>query len=1187
MSFSRRQRKTAAVFSLGHRWLLLLCAVACAICAPPSNAYVLIGGKWADGDVTLHLGLAGGFSLQDGSPSFNDSAADALTTWNLYMHRIRFVGADAYNPAPADGVNSVAFASKVFGDDFGSNTLAVTTYYSAGPHIFDERDVLFNNAVRWDSYRGAIQGSGPTGLYDLHRVALHEFGHVLGLDHPDEHGQPGRTAIMNSIISNLDHLADDDIAGARALYPGSITSSLFQLSVEVGNPFQYQIAANIGQTSYSAVGMPAGLTVDANSGVISGTPTQTGSFQITITATRDWDSVSAVLPLVVRPRQITSSVFLNTRSGDPFTYKITADNMPTSFNATNLPPGLQLDTTTGVISGTPRTSGVFMIDLSALGNFGAATAQLRLTVNPLPLTSSTAPVTFLIGDFFTYQITAGNNPVTYSATGLPAGLTLDPNTGLITGRPTVSGTFNVVLRATSAVSEAGATLTITVQPPRITNPTVPEASIGIPYNYGFVATHPATFSATNLPPGLTIDTSGVISGTPTTIGSFFPQITAHTAFGDAFATPFINVLGPRIIVSPSYSTPIGSAASVQVIVSHPASSFTASNLPTGLVIDPSTGVISGVPTLSGFYTVLVSAQTAFGTAKGSIAINVMPVPVVTTTATPIASVASINLGAGTMLVDDQRQRLYYAVGSKIHVIDTNSFAIIGTIQLEANAGSLAFSRDRSKLWSAPGQSYYIAQVDLETLTFVRSLTPAAPVTTLREGDGNRLYVNNGYGQIVQLDATTGALQQTLFNTTGSAYLNISPDAQTLYVGDGSRIARVDISSPTAVVQSPQLTNVPDAQDIVVSHDGKTLCLTGPSLAGRLLSASNLTFLGALTSASAGTPIAFAPDDSRIYAQGSGIRVYEAGTLKQIEWLAPDGNSFGAMVVAPSNKHLFMMTGTGVRVYPVIDPPAPPSSPAPHSLVNVSTRLRALTADDVPIGGFIIEGTAPKKVVVRAIGPSLKNFGVSGALADPMIELHAGDGSVVASNDNWNAQRQEVISSGKWPTDEHEAAVVATLNPGSYTAIVRGLNNTTGIALVEVYDIDPASSSRITNLSTRGKVETGDNVMIGGFIIAGDQPTQVLVRATGPSLTQYGVAGALDDSTLDLFDGNGAKLASNDDWMSDQPNDIMASGHAPSDPREAAIARTLAPGSYTAIVRGKNNSTGVALVEIYNLEPPAN
>ena len=205
------------------------------------------------------------------------------------------------------------------------------------------------------------------------------------------------------------------------------------------------------------------------------------------------------------------------------------------------------------------------------------------------------------------------------------------------------------------------------------------------------------------------------------------------------------------------------------------------------------------------------------------------------------------------------------------------------------------------------------------------------------------------------------------------------------------------------------------------------------------------------------------------------------------------------------------------------------SPSSIPLLNISTRLNVGVGDNVLIGGFIVIGTDPKKVLLRAIGPSLTSFGVPDALADPVIELHNPDMSVV-TNDNWrDTQEQEIMDTTIPPTNDLESAIVATLEPGSYTAIVRGKNDTTGIGLVEVYDLDEAADSELANISTRGFVDTGDNVMIGGFIVGSGVDTTVVVRAIGPSLGDLGVSNPLQDPTLELHGTNGDLLASDDDW----------------------------------------------------------
>jgi hypothetical protein len=273
-----------------------------------------------------------------------------------------------------------------------------------------------------------------------------------------------------------------------------------------------------------------------------------------------------------------------------------------------------------------------------------------------------------------------------------------------------------------------------------------------------------------------------------------------------------------------------------------------------------------------------------------------------------------------------------------------------------------------------------------------------------------------------------------------------------------------------------------------------------------------------------------------------------------------------------------------------------------TLGNISTRAFVQTGDNVMIGGFIVEGAEPKRVVIRAIGPELTQHGVPNALANPTLELYDNTGALIASNNNWVAtiiggiitsdQVAAIRASGFAPSDPRESAMIVNLPPGNYTAIVRGVANTTGVALAEVYDLTPAPDSLLGNISTRSFVQTGDNVMIGGVIVQGTQPRRVILRAIGPELTQYGVPNPLADPTLELHDSTGALIASNNNWQhtiiggiitSDQVAAIRASGHAPGDPRESAIIATLPPGNYTAIVRGVNNTTGVGLVEVYDLD----
>ena len=292
-----------------------------------------------------------------------------------------------------------------------------------------------------------------------------------------------------------------------------------------------------------------------------------------------------------------------------------------------------------------------------------------------------------------------------------------------------------------------------------------------------------------------------------------------------------------------------------------------------------------------------------------------------------------------------------------------------------------------------------------------------------------------------------------------------------------------------------------------------------------------------------------------------------------------GSGFSRTADDPAVTNAVGGDGTDIGAFEVQAAP----TPTPTTFGNISTRLRVETGDNVLIGGLIITGTQPKKVIVRAIGPSLP---LAGVLADPTLELHDGAGILIASNDNWMdaPNKQEIIDSTIPPSNDLESAILTTLDPGLYTGIVRGVNDTTGIGLVEAYDLDNTVDSNLANISTRGLVQIGDNVMIGGFILVGTDGQKVIVRAIGPSLGDFGVADPLADPTLELHDVNGVLVATNDDWRNDQEAEIMATNLAPTNDAESAIVQTLAPSLYTAIVRGKNNTIGVALVEVYNLGP---
>ncbi len=322
-----------------------------------------------------------------------------------------------------------------------------------------------------------------------------------------------------------------------------------------------------------------------------------------------------------------------------------------------------------------------------------------------------------------------------------------------------------------------------------------------------------------------------------------------------------------------------------------------------------------------------------------------------------------------------------------------------------------------------------------------------------------------------------------------------------------------------------------------------------------------------------TTLDWSPDGSALVFDASPQYVDSSGARYQLA--QPGSDQVYIVNVDGSGLRQLRGAGSGMPAW------APAVVLQPGSLGNISTRLVAGTGDNALIGGFIITGTQPKKVIIRAIGPSLS---LPGKLADPTLELRDGSGTLLEANDNWgdSPNKQAIIDSGVPPTNNLESAIVRTLpaNNAGYTAILRGANNGTGVGVVEAYDLDRTADSRLANISTRGLVQTGDNVLFAGTIVVGQTSQKVIIRAIGPSLS---VPGKLADPMLELRDSNGAVVESNDNWV-DSPNKqaIIDSGVPPTNNLESAIVRTLSANNatYTAIVRGVNNSTGIAVVEVY-------
>jgi hypothetical protein len=486
------------------------------------------------------------------------------------------------------------------------------------------------------------------------------------------------------------------------------------------------------------------------------------------------------------------------------------------------------------------------------------------------------------------------------------------------------------------------------------------------------------------------------------------------------------------------------------------------------------------------------------------------------------------------------------------------------------------------------------------------------------------YQGSGWTPLRQIDLDTNAISIRT-DAPGSGFGEVRQNTQIHRSASGTRLFFMESnisSGPIFTYSAASNTFGPSFDtnaflDIgsasgAVNHNGTLIGLRTYASPASLNTAPDFNFVHSFNAIDSG--IAFNGIRSILYGVNSNtdeIIAYNTTTYAELfrlsigEDIGFISNLFatGTLVASADGQWLALETDSGIRLFQVAGGPAPTPTPTPASqLSNISTRAFVQTGDNVVIGGFIVQGTDQKRVIVRAIGPELTQYGVPDVLTNPTLELHDSTGALIASNDNWrhtviggiimSDQVRDIRNSGHAPTDGRESAIIADLPPGNYTAIVRGVNDTMGVGLVEVYDLNPGSNSILGNISTRSYVQTDDNVMIGGFIVTGTQPKRVILRAIGPELSQYGVPTPLPDPTLELHDSTGALIGSNDDWQhtivggvitNDQVRDIRNSGHAPTDGRESAIIATLQPGNYTGIVRGKNIITGVALAEVYDLD----
>lgn len=588
---------------------------------------------------------------------------------------------------------------------------------------------------------------------------------------------------------------------------------------------------------------------------------------------------------------------------------------------------------------------------------------------------------------------------------------------------------------------------------------------------------------------------------------------------------------------------------------------------------------------------------------------------ITGTNNPVAGISTAycdNLFIGHNWVDSALQNPTYANGpyfntkfSMLGNVDEKGRPPVGLEDKSASQGALSGQTTAQAGTGTSGDLFYLADFGDSTVlqydstgkqssvssTFVRGATGV-----VLDSAGN-VYVSTSSNTIEKFSpdgASLGVFARTglnspmalAFDRSGNLYAaNFAGDTIEKFSPEGT-----DLGVCAKVIRPTGLA-FDAGGDLYVSNFGNTIMRFGPKG----------TPLGSFAETGLNNPEGLAFDAAgNLYVANSGTNTIEkfSPTGADLGIFASAGLSGPMGLVFDSTGNLYTSNsqlstiekiapdGTASRFATTGFSPAFLAVRKSPTLANISTRLRIQTGENVLVGGFIVRGSGTKTLLIRGLGPSLKAMAVTGSLADPVLELYSSaTNAIIAENDNWkNDQQTEIQATGIAPQNADEAAVLVTLSAGAYAVIERGKLDSSGVGLMEIYDLSPDVGPELANISTRGYVDTGDNVMIAGFIVASSRGGSggVIVRALGPSLGSAGVANPLSDPALELHDSNGTLIAANDSWKSDQQIAIEATGLAPGHENEAAIVATLSPGLYTAIESAKNGGAGVGLLEVYNL-----
>lgn len=1145
-------------------------------------AYSLASQRWTSSPIALQLQLdtsPPARTLLDGSTAWWQVAEAALSEWNAAIADVQFSSvrnSTAALGAP-NGFNNVFFGSTVYGDSWGSGVLAVTITYTSGLRRV-ESDVVFKASLPWDSYRGNLRSAT-----DFKRVALHEFGHVLGLDHPDEAGQ-AVTALMNSTVSNLDGLVADDLSGAQAAYgiPGgarlpTISSITGNQSVMLGSTALFTVSAS-GTPPLSYQWRRNGISVAGATG-----PTLTfsaaqlsdaGSYSVVVTnpAGSVTGGPSLLTVTVPPPTLVAQPASRTVVAGASVSFSVSASGFGVlsyqwSRNGVAVPgatfPTLTLDTVqvsqAGDYTATVTNAG---------GSVTSSAARLTVQAPPTLPVIATPPTgqSVAVGGTVTLSVVAsGEGTLSYAwqKNGFPVLGATAATLTIPNAQVADSGTYTVVVsNAAGSVTSAPVTVAVSTSltPPVVVTPPVGAAvPLGAPVSFSVVAsgTAPLAFAWRRegaLIPGATGAVLSIVSAQESDAGSY--TVTVSNGAGSVTTAPVTlsvdaPLTAPRLTTMP--------ASQIVALDSPVTFSVTAVGTPPlayqwfkdGVAIAGFTGASLSLASAkladAGSYTVRVTNAAGSVTSDPAVLVVQVPATVPVIITPPSAATSSVGAPASFSVVADGAPPLSYVWRREGTLIAkaSQSTLVLGSVQV-ADAGdyTVTVSNALGSVTSSPAR----------LTVLVPSLPPFIVV------------------QPVSVTATAGGTASFGVTVRGTAPLSYQwrKDGEWLAGATQATLTLTNVRATDAAAYSVAITN---AFGTAVSASARLTVNPVPTPPQIETPPTDRTVTEGATVSLSVTASGVGPLSYRWLKGGVPIVGATSATLTFSPVRLTDAGSY---IVEVSNA-----AGTAVSTAAVVRVEPRPSS----RITNVSIRT-PLAVGQTLIVGLSMSGGA-KAVLVRAVGPGLSPFGVSDAMADPRLMLFRG-AVVEGMSDDWGggptlAATFASVGAFALPAGSRDAALVATIDGGRTVQVVGA---SPGTVLVEAYDAGAGDSPRLVNVSARNRVNGSSEPLIAGFTVVGNAPRTILIRGVGPTLASFGVLGALSDPRLELYSG-ATKINENDTWATSLSTTFGAVGAFALIPggRDAALLVTLAPGGYTVQVSGVGGATGDALIELYEVISP--